>query len=77
MKRMKKSFSRQCPRCEHPEMISVSSGWECPKCDYFEATSCPECPPCTGVPGLDALCDKHYSEYLGTHCGGRAEEEDF
>jgi len=32
-------------------------------------SSCPECG--NGTHGQDALCDKHWSEYLGQHIGGR------
>jgi hypothetical protein len=55
-------------------MIMIDGGWECRKCAAFDADNCPECPPFTGIPGKDALCDKHWKEYLGTHCGGRGDE---
>jgi hypothetical protein len=30
------------------------------------------CPGCsTGMPGVDALCDRCWKEFLGTHVGGR------
>lgn len=34
-----------------------------------------KCPVCgSGVAGQDSLCDKHYRDYLGTHCGSRSED---
>ncbi len=33
---------------------------------------CPECG--IGKHGVDALCDKCYKEYLGTHAGARSED---
>ncbi len=36
-------------------------------------TNCPTCG--TGRPGVDALCDPCWSEYLGTHAGGRSRDE--
>ena len=46
---------------------------ECGRC-HCKENRCPVCG--NGITGKDALCDKHYSDYLGTHCGGRSMADD-
>lgn len=53
-----------------PYMV-MSSGWKkMSKQEFKQYSSMASCPACgKGVNGVDPLCEFHYEEYLGQHCG--------
>ena len=60
-----KDYQIKCPHC--PETFDIRGGHLCAekRKDEVSAGKCPECG--LGIRGVDPLCDKHYSEYLGTN----------
>lgn len=58
----------RCASCNH------HPGYEF-RLEIMEDKKKATCPDCgNGQHGIDSLCDDHWKEYLGTHLGGRGED---